>query len=160
MGGMVMGHYIDESTIKKPQYAYRASHPVITITDSGETNSDPCVRISNTRETTLWCEGCSAEGEWTQLKRVITRPYMLQVFHKDDGPNIATGKLIGDRKQLAAAFREGEDRQEEVVGYRPDYREASPAELMAQAASDDGLASQHDRAVQEGRKESKGRFVW
>lgn len=141
-------HYIDQSTIKRPQFYYRSGDP-----------DRPCILVSNTREQTLWCPGCSASGVGNMLTRVMFSPAVFSVWHKDDGPNIATGRLIGDRRQLRSAFRDGEDRQEEVTGYRPNYVESSPAEMLANSASDDGLQSQHDRAVSEGRKESRGRFV-
>lgn len=136
-------HIVDNSTVKRPVYEY---HSRVT----------GCFRRENIRESNLWCEVCAeVNGEWTMLHRVITKPSFFEVIHREMNP--ATGKMIGDRRQFAAALRESADRQSEVVGYTPNMVEASAGELMH---GDVGLREQHDRHVELGWKEATGKTVW
>lgn len=133
-------HITDDSTVKRPQFVYANKLTGCTLT-------------SNIREQNLWCGPCGEQSVWTMLHRVITAPFMAEVIHAEFSP--ATGKVIGDRRQFAAALRESADKQAAVTGYQPNIVEASAKELTK---GDAGLKEQHDRHVQLGWKEPTGKL--
>lgn len=78
---------------------------------------------------------------------------------------MATGQLESDPKKFRAHLRdasgEATDRHGFQVNYEPvDYQADRDYLLRGVEDGQEGLQSTHDRAVEEGRKDSRGRFVY
>lgn len=120
------------------------------------------------REERLWCPICTTEGVYSQLRRVWESPSMQQVWHEHW--NMATGRMESDRKQMEQHGKAHADKISEELGIAHSFERVDWSELRKTAEADlptsktdsmaQALVSTHDRAVAEGRKESKGRFVY
>lgn len=120
------------------------------------------------REERLWCPICTVDSRYSQLRRIYEAPAQQQVWHEHW--NMATGRVESDRKRMEQHGRAHADRISEELGIAHSFERADWSELRATAEADlptaktdsmaQALVSTHDRAVAEGRKESKGRFVY
>lgn len=146
-----------------PQYVYEGQCPV---------NSDPddpdspfvviCQLTSNTNEAGLWCT-----DECTQLDPehvpLLRKSYQSQgtrfaaVWQDCDRLNLTTGRVETDPRKFARHLADKSKEMEDRLGMPVDFQPCDPSDTYV---SDEGLDATHDRAVQEGRKDSRGRFVW
>lgn len=118
-------------------------------------------------ESYISCPICASEHETSLLKRIYVSPNALPVWHEFYCP--ATGRVESDRRRMEQNMAAHSDKISADLGIahnivRTDYHELWK---LAEERGEDpngksvhtGLKSQHDTAVAEGRKESRGRFV-
>jgi hypothetical protein len=150
-------------TTKRPQFVYEAECPVHTTPGARVV----CQLTTNTNETGLWCsmntddEGlCSEQSLWTRLKKsYASMGTRFATVWQDTGQvNMTTGRVESDPKKFAQHLRDKSRIMEERLGMPVDFQPCDPSDTRID--SDEGLDSQHDRAVRDGRKDSRGRFVW
>lgn len=73
---------------------------------------------------------------------------------------MTTGQWVSDRKQFREQLHVAGEESTEREGYQQNFIEVDPSDRDALGLTDEGLDSTHDRHVQLGWKESKGRFVF
>lgn len=116
------------------------------------------------REQYLWCPVCKVEGdEPSMLKRKFVAPAMQQVWHEHY--NFSTGRVESDRKRMEQHLRAKSDAVSESLGIKHNFIRADYGELKRHAENhgmdlQTSLEATHDRAVTEGRRESRGKYVW
>lgn len=150
-------------TAKRPQYVYEARCPIHSTPDAEVI----CQLTSNVNETGLWCgdgendpDGlCRGTYEWTRLRKSYSAmgTNFAQVWHDTGVPNLTTGRVESDPKKFATHLRDQSRIMEERLGMPVDYQPCDPSDTFH---SDEGLDATHDRAVRDGQKDSRGRFVW
>jgi hypothetical protein len=116
-------------------------------------------------ESTVWCPLCD---HLSQLRKIFVAPAVQQVWHEH--VNWATGRVESDRKRMEQYGRAHAEQVSEELGIAHGFERADPGELRREAERRGGtekadkmaeaLVSTHDRAVSEGRKESRGKFVY
>lgn len=122
-----------------------------------------------------WCPICSFDHHHSRLRRKITQaPHAAQVWHDFYSP--ATGRVETDRKKFTQRGKAHVDAVSEELGIDHSFERTDASDLMAningadrsltgrrgQSKADqaaEALATTHDVAVAQGRKESKGTFV-
>lgn len=149
----------DTLTTRHPQFVYEADCPIWSSPDTRVI----CQLTSNTNESLIWCDDdCRDNQEWTALKKcwAAMGTRFARVWHDTDTPNLATGRVETDprkfREHLHVASREAEER----LGMAVDYQPTDPTDRDALGVTDEGMDTTHDQAVRDGRKDSRGRFVW
>lgn len=116
------------------------------------------------RDDSVWCPICATEGHHSLLKRAWVAPAMWQVWWEHQ--NMATGQLESDRHRmdvhLADASKRAEDRLEGTPAnfVRTDYTELRKLKAERGGNIEAGLASTHDKAVAEGKKERVGKTTY
>lgn len=122
-----------------------------------------CQLTTNVNETQLWCrDDCQIEQEWVALKKAYASMgvAMATVWQHTDIPNLTTGRVETDPKKFATHLREQSEIMGERLGMKVDYQPVDMTDREALGVTDEGMDSTHDIAVKEGRKDSRGRFVW
>lgn len=119
------------------------------------------------RESHISCPICADNHDYSLLKRIYVSPNALPVWHTFYCP--ATGRVESDRRRMEQNMSAHSQKISEDLGIAHNIVRTDHTELwkMAEARGEDengksvhtGLKSQHDKAVAEGRKESRGRFV-
>lgn len=118
---------------------------------------------------TIWCPVCQWENlEPSQLKRIYVSPAQQQVWHEHW--NWTTGRVESDRKGMEEELHRHSQTISEELGIAHEFERIDHSELIAarEAKGADrngkevgsGWQSQHDQAVKDGRKDSKGKYVW
>ena len=149
----------DNLTHHRPQYVYEATCPI---------HSDPdyqviCSLTSNTNESIIWCDDdCRELQEWTQLKKSWQSQgvVMATVWQDTDTINLSTGRVETDPRKFATHLREQSEIMGERLGMNVDYQPCDMTDRDALGVTDEGLDATHDQAVKDGRKDSRGRFVF
>lgn len=149
----------DDLTAHRPQHVYESTSPCPLFSD--DSRDVTCQLTSNIRETTIFCEECGEHGEWTQMKKSYqAMGTRFATVWQDTGiPNLATGQVESDPKKFAEHLRVAGEEMGERLGMKVDYQPAEMTDKAAHGVTDEGLDATHDRAVKEGRKDSRGRFV-
>jgi hypothetical protein len=129
---------------------------------------DHCAHVVEVpiRESRLWCPVCKLTDQSpSMLKRIFVAPAMQQVWHEHF--NWTTGQLESDRKRMEEHLHAHSSQISEDLGIGHTFERTDPSELRKMAKTnkngntvETGLPATHDRAVQEGRKPSRGKFVW
>lgn len=107
-----------------------------------------------------YCPVCEENGEdRIQLfKKIFRSPNIARVWHGHF--DMSTGAYVTDYKKwknlLADAGKERSDR----LGMEHDFIEVDASDKVNLGVTEEGLASTHDRHVELGYKESKGKFVY
>lgn len=143
-------------TTKRPQHVYEGRCPVHSDAD----HEVVCQLTSNTNESMLWCDDdCKEAGEWTQLRKCWREQgvRMATVWQDTGIPNLTTGRVESDPKKFREHLKVASREMEERLGIPVDFQPTDPSDTYH---SDEGLDATHDRAVADGRKDSRGRFVW
>lgn len=143
-----------------PQFVYEAPCPV----HSDATHNVICQVTSNTNESAIWCArdndgDCPDAQEWTQLKKSYASmgTRFATVWQDCDRVNLTTGRVETDPRKFAQHLADKSKEMEDRLGMPVDFQPCDPSDTYV---SDEGLDATHDRAVQDGRKDSRGRFVW
>lgn len=145
-----------------PIYVYESRVPCpIYASFDGNPADIRCQVVSNIRESGIWCDECG-EAETPDpcllMRSFTAAPFTpATVWHDTDTPNMTTGRVESDPKKFARHLAEQSEIMAERLGMPVDYQPCDPADTYV---SDEGLDATHDRAVSEGRKDSRGRFVW
>lgn len=140
----------------RPQHVYEGRCPVHSTPDAEVV----CQLTSNTNESMLWCDDdCRDMHEWTQLRKCwqAMGTMFATVWQDTDIPNLTTGRVETDPKKFARHLADKSKEMEDRLGMPVDYQPCDPSDTYV---SDEGLDATHDRAVADGRKDSRGRFVW
>ena len=152
-------------TTKRPQHVYETdlrTSPGGCPIYSDLTRKVVCQLHTNTNESSLWCQECSSHREYTQMKKSYQEQGVSfpRVWQDIGIPNPTTGQVESDprkfREHLHVASREMEER----LGMKVDYQPVDMTDKDALGVTDEGMDATHDRAVAEGRKDSRGRFVF
>lgn len=152
-------------THHRPQHVYETS---LTTSLSGcPLYSTPnakviCQVTSNVRESFIWCDECRESREYTQLKKSYQSQgvSMAQVWHDTDTINLSTGRVESDPRKFKEHLRIKSEEMEERLGIKVDYQPVDLTDKDALGVTDEGMDATHDAAVRDGRKDSRGRFVW
>jgi hypothetical protein len=114
---------------------------------------------------TAWCPLCATEQRHSLLKRAWVAPTVQSMWHEHF--NWTTGQLESDRKRMEEHLHAHSSQISEDLGIGHTFERTDPSELRKMAKTnkngntvETGLPATHDRAVQEGRKPSRGKFVW
>lgn len=135
-------------------YEYKSKSPCPMFDDGRH-----CLMESEFRESQLWCNmECHEEQLWTPMVRHYASTNFGRVMHEHQ--NVAVGKPISDMRQFKDELARASDRESERMGFTVDYQPADLTDTTTLNVTDEGLDSTHDQAIKDGRKESKGRFVW
>lgn len=123
---------------------------------------------SHTREAQIWhCPRCSYmvesgrdDGErLVPLRRTYaTSPSIWRVWHGHH--NITTGQWVSDRKQIREQLHIASEEVSERMNLEHRFIEVDANDKDHLGVTDEGLDATHDRHVELGWKESKGRFVF
>lgn len=152
-------------TTRRPQHVYETD---LRTTPSGcPIYSDlerkvVCQLTTNTNESSLWCDECAEAHEYVQMKKSYqAMGISAATVWQDTGiPNISTGRVESDPKKFAAHLREASEKMGERLGTNVDYQPMDMTDKDSLGVTDEGMDATHDIAVKEGRKDSRGRFVW
>ncbi len=155
-------------TTRRPQFVYETdlrTSPSGCPIFSDLTRKVICQLTTNTNETSLWCadeEGCKSAHEWVQLKKSYADMHIsTATVWQDTGiPNLTTGRVESDARKFATHLREQSEIMGERLGMAVDYQPVDMTDRDALGVTDEGLDATHDAAVREGRKDSRGRFVF
>lgn len=119
------------------------------------------------REERISCPLCASEHEFSLLKRIFLAPYCEQVWWSHYNPT--TGRMESDRKAMQRHLTDHSHRISDELGIGHEYKRIDPSEVLKERAAkgadrngktvEGALVSTHNRAVAEGRKQSKGKFV-
>lgn len=155
-------------TIRARQYVYETN---LSTTPGGcpiYSSTNPprkvvCQVTSNVNESGIWCAECGTEASiYTRLKKayasMATR--FSKVWHDTGIPNMTTGRVESDPRKFAAHLREQSEIMGERLGMKVDYQPVDLTDKEALGVTDEGMDATHDRAVAEGRKDSRGRFIF
>lgn len=147
----------DDLTTRHPQFVYEASCPVYSSPDNVV-----CQLTTNTNESIIWCDECGADGRWTQLRKSFASmgTRFARVWHDTDTPNLTTGRVETDARKFARHLADESKRMEDRLGQRVDFQPVDPTDRDALGVTDEGMDATHDQAVRDGRKDSRGRFVF
>ena len=129
-----------------PTYEYRCECRVKHITCDPD---DSTKQLYDSKQ--MFCESCAAVF---RRRFGFSTPAMMHEHY-----NPALGRTVSSRREMREAAKMASERATERTGIFHDYQPVDLRDPSVAPDSDDGLQSQHDRAVEEGRKESKGRFV-
>lgn len=120
------------------------------------------------REERISCPLCASEHEFSLLKRIFLSPNMEQVWWEHWNPT--TGHVESDRKRMEERMHRHSETISEQLGIRHNFERIDHSEIVREREKKgpdrngktvhSGLQSTHDRAVADGRKPSKGKFVW
>lgn len=152
-------------TAKRPQHVYETdlrTAPAGCPLYGGLERKVVCQLTTNTNESMLWCQECAREHEYTQMKKSYQEmgTSFATVWQHTDIPNLTTGRVETDPKKFAIHLREQSEIMGERLGMKVDYQPVDMTDKDALGVTDEGLDATHDRAVAEGRKDSRGRFVF
>lgn len=160
-------------TIRRRQYVYETDLSTTPggcpiYSSIGSSPADPprkviCQITSNINESGIWCAECGGEASsYTRLKKayasMATR--FSRVWHDTGIPNMTTGRVESDPRKFAAHLREKSEEMGERLGIKVDYQPVDLTDKDALGVTDEGMDATHDRAVAEGRKDSRGRFLF
>lgn len=151
----------DDLTTKRPQYVYEAECPVHT--DHATGTQVVCQLTSNVNESIIWCDDdCRESQEWTQLRKSFQSmgTAFATVWQDTDTPNLTTGRVETDARKMQHYLNQRAEEEGERLGMTLDYQIVDPTDHDALGITDEGIDATHDRAVKDGRKDSRGRFVW
>lgn len=147
-----------------PQQVHESMTPCPVYTRGGP---DPrrviCQQISNINETTLFCtDDCRSTGAWTQMKKSYQSmgTSFGRVWHNPGTPHLATGKPVSGMKDLKEQLHVASEEMGERLGMAVNYEPVDLSEKEALGVTEEGMDSTHDMAVKQGRKDSRGRFVF
>lgn len=155
-----------DHTIKRPTHVYETD---LRLTPAGcPVYSDPtrkvvCQLHTNVNETHIWCQDdCKDLREWVQMRKSYQSMgvVMATVWQDTDIPNLSTGRVETDPRKFAAHLRQKSAEMEERLGHKVDFQPVDMTDKDALGVTDEGMDATHDRAVAEGRKDSRGRFVF
>lgn len=146
-------------TTKRPQYVYEGRCPIHSTAD----HEVICQLSSNTNESMLWCEDdCAATQQWTALRKSFqsmgTR--FARVWQDTGQVNLATGRVESDPRKFEEHLHVASREAEERLGMAVDYQPTDPTDTDALGVTEEGMDATHDQQVRDGRKDSRGRFVW
>lgn len=146
---------------KRPQHVYESTAPCPLYGDACD-RSVTCQLTTNINESVIWCNECAEQHEWTQLKKSFQAmgTNFARVWHDTGIPNITTGRVESDPKKFATHLRDESRRAEERLGMPVNYEPVDLTDKDALGVTEEGMDATHDRAVKDGRKDSRGRFVW
>lgn len=120
---------------------------------------------SDIREQVIWpCPTCAEneelpyEDRLRPLYRKYTVPHINSVWHEHF--NYTTGQVVSDRKQFTEQLHIGSERVSERLGLKHDFQPADLSDKKTLGVTEEGLDATHDKFVELGWKESKGRFVY
>lgn len=121
-----------------------------------------CQLTTNTNESIIWCAECAVAHEYTQMHKAFAEMGISHatVWHDTGVPNLTTGRVESDPRKFAVHLREQGERMGERLGMATDYQPADLTDRDALGVTDEGMDATHDRAVKDGRKDSRGRFVF
>lgn len=154
------------TTTRRPQHVYETD---LRTTPTGcPAHSSPirkviCQLITNVNESSLWCpDACKEMHEWTHLKKAYASMgiFHAQIWQDCDIPNLTTGRVETDPRKFATHLHEQSEIMSERLNMKVDYQPTDPTDRDALGITDEGMDATHDRAVKEGRKDSRGRFVF
>ncbi len=153
------------TTIRRPQHVYETdlrTTPGGCPVHSDLTRKVICQVVSNVRESFLWCDDCRGAHEYTQLRKSYQEQgvAMASVWQDTDTINLSTGRVETDRKKFAAHLRHQSEIMGERLGMKVDYQPCDMTDKASLGVTDEGMDATHNVAVREGRKDSRGRFVW
>lgn len=155
-------------TTKRPQHIYEVD---LRLTPGGcpvHSTTDPprkvvCQLTTNVRETTIWCpDDCKQEAAWVQMHKAWAEmgTSFATVWQDTDIPNLSTGRVETDPKKFRQHLAQKSEEMAERLGMAVDYQPVDMTDKDALGVTDEGMDATHDAAVREGRKDSRGRFVW
>lgn len=155
-----------ELTHHQRQYVHESATPCPVHTTS--TGADGprrvvCQMTSNINETTLFCQDeCSGIGAWTQMRKSYQSmgTSFGRVWHNPGTPHLATGKPVSSYKDLKEQLHVASEEMGERLGMPVNYEPVDLSEKEALGVTEEGMDSTHDMAVKQGRKDSRGRFVF
>lgn len=150
---------VDDLTHHRPQYVYEGKCPVHSTPD----REVFCQLTSNVNESIIWCDDdCREMQEWTQLRKSFQSQgtAFATVWQDTDTVNLTTGRVETDARKFAQHLRDRSAQESERLGMTVDFQPVDPTDRDALGVTDEGLDATHDRAVADGRKDSRGRFVW
>ena len=150
----------DDLSHHRPQHVYEAIQPCpLYGRDDGDV---VCQMTSNVNESFLWCEECGESGSWTQLRKSFQSQGIAfaQVWQASDTPNLSTGKIESDPRKFKEHLYAAGQEMAERIGMPVNYEPVDMTDRDALGVTDEGMDATHDRAVAEGRKDSRGRFVF
>lgn len=116
---------------------------------------------SHVNESQIWnCPRCWILDERpSPLRKVIRRsPTINRVWHGHH--DLTTGHYVSDRKQFRELLHVQSEIDTERLGFQQNYIEVDMSDHKHLGITEQGLDSTHDRHVQLGWKESRGRFVF
>lgn len=147
-------------TIKRPQHVYEASDECPIY---GETRGRViCQLTSNINESGIWCEECGEHGIWTRLLKSFQSQGVrfARVWHDTGTPNLSTGQVESDPRKFREHLHVASEQMAERLNMPVDYQPCDMTDKDALGVTDEGMDATHDAAVREGRRDSRGRFVW
>lgn len=153
-------------THKRPQHVYETdlrTSPAGCPVHSSLTAKVICQLTTNVNETSLWCrDDCRDAHEWTQLRKSYQAMNIatFQVWQDTDQINLATGRVETDPRKFREHLHVASEEASERLGMKVDYQPVDMTDRDALGVTDEGMDATHDAAVREGRKDSRGRFVW
>lgn len=156
-----------ELTHHHPQHVHESTTPCPVHTSAGANGDGPrrviCQQTSNINETTMFCrDECSSIGAWTQMKKSYQSmgTSFGMVWHNPGTPHLATGKPVSGMKDLKEQLHVASEEMGERLGMAVNYEPVDLSEKEALGVTEEGMDSTHDMAVKQGRKDSRGRFVF
>lgn len=129
-----------------PTYEYRCGCRTKHLTVDPD---DPTKALYDSKQMT-----CSSCAEPFRRRFGFSTPAMMHEHY-----NASLGRVVSSRREMREAAKVASAEATERTGILHDFQPVDLRDPSVAPDSDDGLQSQHDRAVVEGRKESKGRFV-
>ncbi len=152
-------------TTKRPQHVYETdlrTSPAGCPIYSDLEKKVICQLTTNVNESMLWCQDCSAAREYTQLKKSYQSQgiSMATVWHDTGEINLTTGRVESDPRKFATHLRDQSEIASERLGMPVDYQPVDMTDKDALGVTDEGMDATHDQAVRDGRKDSRGRFVF
>ena len=151
----------DDLTHHHAQHVYEATTPCPIWS---ETRDGPvlCQLTTNINESFIWCEECGHSSQWTQLRKSYQAQGIAfaQVWQDTDTINLTTGRVETDARKFKVKLWEESRKAEERLGMPVCYEPIDLTDRDALGITDEGMDSTHDAAVRDGRKDSRGRFVF
>ncbi len=148
-------------TIHRPQHVYESQSSCPIFSDDRE-GMVICQLTSNVNESGVWCEICGEDGVWTRLSKSYQSQgvRIMTVWQDTDTPNLTTGRVETDARKMQQYLDMRSDIEGERLNMKVDFQIVDPTDRDALGVTDEGMDATHDRAVSDGRKDSRGRFVW
>lgn len=152
-------------TVKRPQHVYETDLrtspggcPIYSTLDKKVV----CQLTTNTNETMLWCQECASAHEYVQLKKAYQEQGVSfpRVWQDIGIPNPTTGQVESDPRKFREHLHVASEQMAERLGMKVDYQPVDLTDRDALGVTDEGMDATHDQAVKDGRKDSRGRFVF
>lgn len=147
-------------TFHRPQHVYEATDQCPIFASPAERVI--CQLTSNTNESGIWCEECGERNLWTRLLKSFQSQgtNFARVWHDTDTPNLATGQVESDPRKFREHLHVASEQMAERLNMPVDYQPCDMTDKDALGVTDEGMDATHNQAVKDGRRDSRGRFVW